>query len=1251
MDANNTFKLPDWLDKGKEWASALPMLRKIAGRVLAFVRSAECIPIRQALPVTAASCFPLPFPPNAPNDGKDTVELRRNRTMYGGEGSYAGAYYGTDDGGNEGSWYPATESVASGSASLSIPPSGFPPTSEFPTAGPSTSWFPTHAAPSSIPYYSSPPAPSFWGTDQFLATVFAPPAGYASNHAQQAFHGYGAGVSQQYSHPNPYVPPPPVLDELLMNELRSASIPGLSSSELSFSSSSRASTPFNTGSPSTDSWGSWPSTSTSGSSRWSSVEPGDMSEAFGLSLIDPEDARRFVENTGELHFAEDAPGREFTPAPSVNAALPITLGKRKRTSRKQTPADSATNVGRLEDLDWQPSDMVRLDEGVSSEYVDFPHGLKLTSQKPIFRLERVTGVPSKLPHFEIATAFILSIPKGVFPKNMTLDNVFCNLCPHSYESSTGSRSGVDTRLSSFWFGRDPVEMIDTRRATPKCRDTTSVVGPRVNGEACAGDAVTAFTRAIQRVYCRGLRSDGARCPGTVSAVRRLHERTNGKTHGLQCTQARMLLAPGSSHSSNAILVDEGLFLKASAGERIIEDTNDDQLCAGVVSVRNMSGTVTDCEFNHSKDGRPFTARLEMIRCGARITFFCPYETTYSDEEKYGDLVRTMIAYPHPEHGHIHPTALGTKCPCTARDKYKEAARRFGPGATVAKIENAASSKLIFGTATPGEYHSGLLNTALKNRLLREVRSELSFAGDSAADALASYVVQQQAISDPDKHYMHSIIWRDGKRIIFGVCASLLRRIHQLRALDVDTTFQPVKGKLQIFAISGWLSSQNRALTVMRIWMEVHDEPSFKLMWTEIFRLVLLLTGLPLWFKRAHRGGKILGLLSDMEAAPLLGFASALWEEMTPEYRAKIGNLESVLLFVLRICGVHFNRGIAELKHLSTETRSRMQQLRFLRSPAELAEFEAWLHDIDDPTGAVESWWKHKKMHHWLLPALIPYLSKIGSDFDLLEPNTNLGEGQHRWNNIQTGVDMATVESLIKYEQLDISVESQLQTAERTGDLRNTRNNVVHRYISRSTRRIAAHEKYKRTSVVDAKVRLREVIVSETQSHLKKAKAAVESNPSLSNQTKVKGLHERLREARLGLKKAKAEAKSNSSGRVHSRHRIGSRKLAFLQSSKLVIPAASPPAESPEGELISRASDETVAPAVIPTRTTRATTRGCTTSSAATAKAPPRPVRKKRKVLDLEWEVRVGGTILTARQYADQYRDEFAANYPEYLHLL
>ncbi|KAJ7187003.1 hypothetical protein C8R46DRAFT_1024961 [Mycena filopes] len=379
--------------------------------------------------------------------------------MYGGEGSYGG-YYGMDDAGsaeNSGyPWYPATESVASGSTSLSIPPSGFPsypPTSAFPTAGPGTGWFPTQAAPSRLPYYSPPaPVPNIWGDAAFPPTAFTHPAGY--DRPEHAPYGYTAEPSPQYSHPNPYIAPPPSVDDWF----------------------SRASTPFNAGTPSTGSWESWPSMSSSGSSRFFSHEPGDTNEAFGLSALDPADARRFVENRGELRFAEDTPGREFTPlvftrisAPSVDAAPSISQRKRKRTSKKQTPADLGADLGRLEDLDWQPSDTVWLDEGVSSEYVEFPHGLKLTSQKPIFRLERVTGVPSELPHFEIATAFILSIPKDVFPKNMTPDNVFRNMCPHSYESSTGSRSAVDTRLSGFWFGRDPGELIDTRRATPKCR--------------------------------------------------------------------------------------------------------------------------------------------------------------------------------------------------------------------------------------------------------------------------------------------------------------------------------------------------------------------------------------------------------------------------------------------------------------------------------------------------------------------------------------------------------------------------------------------------------------------------------------------------------------------------------------------------------------------------------------------------------------------------------------------------------------
>ncbi|KAJ7186335.1 hypothetical protein GGX14DRAFT_409211 [Mycena pura] len=64
-------------------------------------------------------------------------------------------------------------------------------------------------------------------------------------------------------------------------------------------------------------------------------------------------------------------------------------------------------MGDVFDLNWQRSDRVWLDEGVYSEYVDFPNALKLTSSKKILRLE---------------TAFMIQVPKDELPASMSVDN-------------------------------------------------------------------------------------------------------------------------------------------------------------------------------------------------------------------------------------------------------------------------------------------------------------------------------------------------------------------------------------------------------------------------------------------------------------------------------------------------------------------------------------------------------------------------------------------------------------------------------------------------------------------------------------------------------------------------------------------------------------------------------------------------------------------------------------------------------------
>ncbi|KAJ7060766.1 hypothetical protein C8F01DRAFT_1253247 [Mycena amicta] len=233
-----------------------------------------------------------------------------------------------------------------------------------------------------------------------------------------------------------------------------------------------------------------------------------------------------------------------------------------------------------------------------------------------------------------------------------------------------------------------------------------------------------------------------------------------------------------------------------------------------------------------------------------------------------------------------------------------------------------------------------------------------------------------------------------------------------------------------------------------------------------------------------------------------------------------------------------------------------------------------------------------------------------------------------------------------------------------------------RYVSRSTRRIAAREKHKRAAVVDAKVRLREVTVAETKYHLKKATEAAESDPSPSAKAKVKALNKQLREAKVGVKKAKAEAKSNSSGRVQNKQRIGSRKLTFADTdapsslphpvSQVPDPIAHSHAEKdvvgppvrrttrvsrPTAELVPAPAAQSSEPAVPAIAHGGPATRRPQPKRRGAARAGSAPPRKRAKPLDLDWGLFVDGKEMPAREYAHIYPDDFAVRYPEYLPLI
>ncbi|KAJ7863590.1 hypothetical protein B0H14DRAFT_2737682 [Mycena olivaceomarginata] len=838
------------------------------------------------------------------------------------------------------------------------------------------------------------------------------------------------------------------------------------------------------------------------SEEWEPVAAGTLSlSSPGCTSVAPE------------MESDDASELSGLPAGSPLKFVPRRSAPRTSDVSGTSPLPNVVDISSIdnlfEDCEWRRSDTIWLDDGIWSEYITFGEGVSLTSGKPVERLEQVHGgIPTELPHLSVPTAFILTAPESARVDGMTMDNLFRSGCPHSFGGSTGKPSGDTSILGLFFPGQDPKAKICVRRAVPTCRgilaceslDESLIVGERreldpnakqklaqaqlrtceLQGTSRVGQVFT-FMSAMERFHCRGVQLDKSGCLGKA-VLEKLNAPKRGKHYGFE-------------HSSHPLPphIDEGILCDAVNGGRVIDGEDMDGCCSMTMSLSKNHGGQAHCGMEYSKDGTRFKARMIPIECGAKTTFFVPIPV-------YDSLSLTCIAYPHVQIPHRHITASGTKCPRRIRDEYRALALEYGPGVTVAKLENSQLAKTKFGGKTPSQYHPGLINTSLKTRLVREARKQSSAHGAlTTSEEIASYIARQQASKDP---YIHSSISHGGKSI------------YLLRTLDIDTSFKPVDGKLQMFEVNGWLWSHVCVITVLRVWMGSHDRLTFKDVWVEILRLIATLT--------SHQ----LRLLSDMEAAPLLGFADAVWDTLTPERQAKIGTPVALLSYILRICHVHFDRGVDsdQLKDLSTVDR---EKVRSLKDCTSREAFEEWKQDIsviNDPMGRLRVWQRQKEMYLFLLPGLIQALSNIElDDWHLMPANTNIGEGQHRWNNIQTGVSMGVIELMKKYEAVDAATEARLAQGDISGDLRDEHNNAVDRCVNSMSRKAGAAAKAHRIHTSDEHIRHCTILLNEANEALQTAKYQAQSDHSQLAKQRIETKRQQVRDAEKVLALAKAEA--------------------------------------------------------------------------------------------------------------------------------
>ncbi|KAF7362834.1 hypothetical protein MVEN_00633200 [Mycena venus] len=392
----------------------------------------------------------------------------------------------------------------------------------------------------------------------------------------------------------------------------------------------------------------------------------------------------------------------------------------------------------------------------------------------------------------------------------------------------------------------------------------------------------------------------------------------------------------------------------------------------------------------------------------------------------------------------------------------------------------------------------------------------------------------------------------------------------------------------------------------------------------------------------------------MEAALLLGFGDAFVTTVDLEdVRSTVaGDSQELLSFVLRICYSHFNRGIPKLLNHSRETRQRIFDLKYLKTREEVEAFKAWIVTLADPQGVLKRWWEHKLMHRWLLRGIIQCLSNISLEqWNTMEATTNLGEAQHAWNNSQTGISMGLIESFKKYEELDIRRAEEIEVRKSTAVSRTSRNEVTHRYASRTTRQTRMSEKARRAHTVDSTVAGLQTELVDMRRDLAVARNDAKTEPSTETAQHVHELEDTLADLEGKLKLANAEAKSSSSGRVRA-PKAGARATT---SNLPAQPADSPgPALSITVAATSISSELSLTtPASVADGTSdfvgarRASTRKRVQAESSAMTSIPSRKRQKKLEDPLAGWMMVDpdtGEELTGHQWVERYPEEFEKRY-------
>ncbi|KAF8909313.1 hypothetical protein CPB84DRAFT_1703009 [Gymnopilus junonius] len=777
---------------------------------------------------------------------------------------------------------------------------------------------------------------------------------------------------------------------------------------------------------------------------------------------------------------------------------------------------------------------------------------KITREVTVDCIEYLSALPSYWPVPRDNRAYLIDLSSPKFDlkdkhgKLLPVDTLIKNADQDSWKGCTGGGVKDSHPLTTIFSTSDDDEPICCRRSRLKCRGCFACekVNPEMlsqeryepdanilesiiklqfetrSKEADSAEKLALIFFAIcHSITCPAKNKQGEKCDG----IPILQKFTNGPQHGhkyfIGCSKwtketrhdHSYSFIPNGVHDKDLDVLFKGGFLQDSGF-----------LC-GRIFPAHIGAKASHCKFPHNGDGTK--AKVKQYKCPASRTIFVPEDPT----------IRKACVVPNYKQPHNHPVLPPSKTPLLVKEAYKACIEKVGLiGATVRTIDNAPTTRLA-REEDPSLLAAPLQNQRVKQDIIRALKKAEFPEGMNLAGVIR--VLQEDLKKPLRERYIHGFTTTaTGGQVIITANAILLDRIHSAKSIFVDTTFKRTVGSLKEWEVAMYDVELQRALTIARVYSDRADRLQYKTIFDELQRVTFLLTGKHLRLKRLSKDGTLISIGVDLELAQALGAGDSFLPTNEPEFSGiHAMTAEELIEYFIHACYTHATRGVEDLKpHVTDEQFSRLRNFLYMETKEEVDKFSEWIKSLNIPK--VQAWWDHKVVNTWILPALIKCLSKINpDDWDITASTTNVGESQHHYTNINTGIKLSLLEAILTARKLDEDTAAQLKQSAETGVLKTTRGDTATRLSRSTTRVMQAHKKSTETRQMKKAVN---AVDEELQSLQKSQK---------EHAAKIKELKVMKASLALGNGKGKSsKAESNSSGKV-----TGVSRQARAKTSKKV----------------------------------------------------------------------------------------------------